>query len=96
VPTLAGHFHLPRSSALWLSGWVALLAALVCLIALRLPLGGSGAAAPAAAAPAISDLGGTPLSFAANRGQSATPVKFLAQGAGYGIFLTPRQAVLGL
>ncbi len=35
-----------------------------------------------------------PISFEPNQGQSATPVKFLAHGQGYGLYLTPSEAVL--
>lgn len=37
-----------------------------------------------------------PLSFEANQGQVAAPVKYLARGQGYSLFLTPGAAVLGL
>jgi uncharacterized protein (TIGR03437 family) len=37
-----------------------------------------------------------PLSFEENRGQASKPVKFLARGAGYTLFLTPSEAVLSL
>ncbi len=37
-----------------------------------------------------------PLSFERNEGQTARPVKFLARGSGYGLFLTSREAVLTL
>jgi beta-propeller repeat-containing protein len=40
--------------------------------------------------------GNVPLSFAANQGQSDEQVKFLARGQGYGVFLTPGEAVLSL
>jgi hypothetical protein len=41
--------------------------------------------------------GRLPLSFEANAGQEADPrVKFLSRGAGYTLFLTPTEAVLGL
>ena len=40
--------------------------------------------------------GNLPLSFEANLGQSETPVRFLARGQGYGLFLTPTEAVLSL
>lgn len=35
-----------------------------------------------------------PLSFEPNLGQSAPAVKFLSRGQGYGLFLTPNQAIL--
>ncbi len=37
-----------------------------------------------------------PLSFEANQGQAEAPVKFLAHGQGYSLFLTPADAVLDL
>jgi hypothetical protein len=37
-----------------------------------------------------------PLVFEPNQGQTAAPVKFVAHGAGYGLFLTSDQAVLAL
>ena len=42
------------------------------------------------------DLGQLPLSFEPNQGQTDPQVKFLARGAGYGVFLTSDQAVLTL
>src|ERR1035437_4245343 len=40
--------------------------------------------------------GKLPLSFEANRGQTARQVKFLSRGPGYTLFLTPDAAVLSL
>lgn len=40
--------------------------------------------------------GNLPLSFEANRGQTDPSVRFLARGDGYGLFLTPTEAVLSL
>src|SRR5947208_6646036 len=40
--------------------------------------------------------GKLPLSFEANRGQMDPDVKFFARGVGYGIFLTPTEAILSL
>ena len=37
-----------------------------------------------------------PISFEPNQGQSDTQVQFLAHGHGYGLYLTPSQAVLML
>ena len=57
------------------------------------------AAQPAGAAgqPRLSvGYGNLPLSFEANQGQSEEPVKFLARGPGYSLFLTPTEAVLSL
>ena len=42
------------------------------------------------------DLGQLPLRFEPNQGQTDRRVNFLARGAGYGLFLTPDQAVLTL
>jgi len=42
------------------------------------------------------EYGQLPMSFEANRGQSAKPVRFLARGDGYGLFLTGQGAVLTL
>src|SRR6266568_2072822 len=40
--------------------------------------------------------GQLPLTFEANRGQTAPEVKYLSRGRGYGLFLTPTEAVLVL
>src|SRR5690242_15500094 len=40
--------------------------------------------------------GKLPLRFEANRGQTASPVKFLSRGNGYTLFLTRDEAVLNL
>jgi hypothetical protein len=40
--------------------------------------------------------GRIPLHFEPNQGQSDPPVRFLARGPGYGLFLTPKEAVLTL
>lgn len=40
------------------------------------------------------DYGRLPMSFEANQGQSADPVKFLAHAAGYALFLTDEEAIL--
>ncbi|MBV9470761.1 MAG: SBBP repeat-containing protein, partial [Abitibacteriaceae bacterium] len=40
--------------------------------------------------------GNLPLNFEMNQGQAAHPVKFMARGNGYGLFLTPTEAVLSL
>lgn len=44
----------------------------------------------------VESYGKLPLSFEANRGQTDTQVKFLARGAGYGLFLTSDSALLSL
>jgi hypothetical protein len=40
--------------------------------------------------------GQLPLSFEANQGQTGSQVNFLSRGAGYGLFLTPTEAVMAL
>ncbi len=45
-------------------------------------------------APALESYGKVPLSFEPNRGQTDARVQFLSRGPGYGIFLTPGEAVL--
>jgi hypothetical protein len=37
-----------------------------------------------------------PLAFEANQGQTDSQVKFLSRGPGYGLYLTPGEAVLSL
>src|SRR6476646_5316710 len=46
--------------------------------------------------PSVQDLGQLPLRFEPNQGQTDPRVNFLARGAGYGLFLTPEQAVVTL
>ncbi|MGH9939524.1 MAG: hypothetical protein ACREAM_25060, partial [Blastocatellia bacterium] len=46
--------------------------------------------------PAHEIYGRLPLSFEANHGQADAPVRFLSRGAGYNLFLTATEAVLGL
>ncbi len=53
------------------------------------PAGGSVPSRPVAV-----DYGRLPMSFEANQGQSADPVKFLARASGYALFLTDEEAVL--
>ena len=43
-----------------------------------------------------SSYGKLPLTFEVNRGQTDRRVRFLARGSGYGVFLTPQEAVLAL
>ena len=45
---------------------------------------------------ATADFGQLPLRFEPNQGQTDSKVDFIARGAGYGLFLTPNQAVLSL
>ena len=40
--------------------------------------------------------GKLPLSFEANQGQTDKNVRFISRGQGYGLFLTPTEAVLSL
>src|SRR5512137_2042981 len=59
--------------------------------------GGAQAATGATGQPRLSaSYGNLPLSFEANLGQSEKPVRFLARGQGYGLFITPTEAVLSL
>src|SRR5262245_41431478 len=44
----------------------------------------------------LTAFGQVPLSFEANVGQTDPAVKYLARGSGYGVFLTPGEAVLSL
>src|SRR5438874_1361140 len=50
----------------------------------------------AAQARVTESYGKLPLSFEANRGQTDSEVKFFSRGSGYGIFITPTEAVLSL
>ena len=50
----------------------------------------------AAAGKVAAAYGDLPLSFEANRGQTSDQVRFLSRGSGYGLFLTPTEAVLAL
>lgn len=60
-------------------------------------VGRPAAAARSGAAPRIAETyGRLPLSFEANRGQTAAQVKFLARGSGYNLFLTSTETVLAL
>lgn len=45
---------------------------------------------------AVAGYGKLPISFEANQGQAAQPVRFLAHGQGYGIYLDGQEAVLAL
>lgn len=49
-----------------------------------------------ALAPTNESYGNLPISFEANEGQTASEVKFIARGNGYGLFLTSNGAVLSL
>lgn len=54
------------------------------------------AASAVAQAQAAAHYGKLPLAFEANRGQAAPTVRYLTHGLGYTLFLTPREAILGL
>ncbi len=56
----------------------------------------SGKPTPAQTAQLVQSYGNLPLSFEANRGQADKSVKFVSRGSGYGLFLTPKEAVLTL
>ena len=59
----------------------------------------SGKAATVRPAPSARALAGRaklPLAFEPNQGQASAPVSYLARGAGYGLYLTPQQAILSL
>src|SRR5207247_1522533 len=45
---------------------------------------------------AVHGYGSRPLTFEANKGQTASQVKFLSRGSGYALFLTPTEAVFTL
>jgi Calx-beta domain/Beta-propeller repeat len=77
-----GLFHPARSVAV----------ALLCLLAVI----GIPAAGALAAPGAKLGAGPLPLGFEPNRGQAEAPVKFLARGRDYGLFLTATEAVLVL
>ena len=97
-----------RSGAL-VTGAVVMVAAIALLLGSvnRVPAGGSGsqvASGPSLQASASqhgfpqlrTDFASLPLVFEPNQGQSDARVKFLARGAGYGLFLTADEAVLTL
>ena len=78
----------------WRTGACALAMAAVCGLAwAELPQSPPNAAR---ATQVRREYGKLPMSFEANRGQSAGAVKFLARGGGYGLFLTGQEAVLTL
>ena len=64
------------------------------------PVAFAAAQRPQPGAHALADVsasyGNLPLSFEMNRGQTDRRVEFLARGPGYGLFLTPTEAVLSL
>jgi len=70
------------------------LLAIVLLTGLSWASAGSDGSNPKPAAPA--DYGKVSLAFEPNRGQTDSQVQFFSRGQGYGIFLTPGEAVLSL
>jgi len=54
------------------------------------------APAPLQTAQLVKNYGNLPLSFEQNRGQVDKSVKFVSRGSGYGLYLTPKEAVLTL
>jgi len=73
----------------------------VCLLPLAMWAQGQTAVSTALAAGSqraniVEGYGRLPLAFEANQGQTDSQVKFLSRGAGYGLFLTPTEAVLTL
>jgi len=70
--------------------------AIVGAIGLLLIWGPGHQPSPASAKGAAHAYGSLPLGFQPNRGQSDRAVRFLSNGAGYGLFLTGHRAVLAL
>jgi hypothetical protein len=66
------------------------------LLPAALLVGAAARTEPALPPRVVDSYGKLPLSFEANRGQTAPQVKFLARGPGYTLFLTPDAAVLSL
>src|ERR1022692_2021146 len=66
------------------------------LLPAALLLGAAARTEPTLPPRVVDSYGKLPLSFEANRGQTARQVKFLARGPGYTLFLTPDAAVLSL
>lgn len=66
------------------------------LMRTRKPAAGAGRSSAEQQAQVKDAYGALPLSFEANRGQVDSRVKYVARGAGYGLFLTPGEAVLSL
>ncbi len=85
-----------RKQLFWGTTWLLL----ATLLWVEGPASAIAAMTPAAEAAGASQVsssyGKLPLSFEINQGQTDSQVKFLARGQGYGVFLTPREAVLNL
>src|ERR1700721_3000275 len=69
---------------------VALALSVLCALASN----GQENASSVAVKPAVKDFRGLPLGFETNQGQADPAVRFLARGAGYGIYLSEREAAL--
>ncbi len=82
----------PREIGLTAGCAVAVLAALSMLLFAN----SKPPSTPAIDQPSSRAYGDLPISFQPNRGQSDGAVRFLSTGAGYGLFLTNRRAVLDL
>ena len=76
------------------------LGAIAALVMLGVPQRSLSAPGPESASGTkprlLEGYGALPLSFEANQGQTSAAVQFLAHGPGYGLFLTPTEAVLTL
>ncbi len=84
------------SLLVWALGWVALV--MFCNTAAATSQPSNSPVKPDSAAKARLDetYGKLPLSFEANQGQTDKKARFLSHGQGYGLFLTPTEAVLTL
>jgi len=89
-----------RSGAVLRRGRVSVLCALLVLGGVALfredAFHAPGKNLPASSLTSTSLLARLPLVFEPNVGQSNQPVKFLARGRGFGVYLTPQEAVLTL
>jgi hypothetical protein len=102
-PVLTARAHAATRRFALYSGPVAVLFLVAVLFGIRGDPGisniitgnhGVSRSAPEFKARLVAGYGRLPLSFEANRGQVDAPVKFLARGRGYGLFLTSNEAVL--
>src|SRR5258708_39082226 len=81
---------LPLAAAIWLRGepaWTA---------SRQPPPSVSGRHPESSKLWAAAAYGRLPMAFEVNQGQTDAWVKFLSRGSGYTVFLTPREAVVGL